>query len=151
MKCQGHKFSCTQLSKAASSYSPTPDDVDFCWAYSLHRGAHLNLQAELTLAPLEPASREGAHQQLSGQQQGRGIERSVSGTTVALASGSELLIELPAVVGSKGQERWASHLCLCFVFHWECQAFRMPIGIYSLCTESELSSSQLPSINGIFL
>lgn len=149
MKCQGHKFSCTQLSKAASSYSPTPDDVGFCWAYSLHRGAHLNLQAELTLAPIEPASRKGAHQQLSDQQQGRGTERNVSGTTVALASASELLTELPAE--AEWQERWASHLCLCFIFHWECQAFRMPIGISSLCTESELSSSQLPSINGIFL
>lgn len=151
MKCQGHKFSGMQLSKAASSYPPTPDDVDFCWAYSLHRGAHLNLEAELTLAHIEPASREGAHQQLSGQQQGRGIERSVTGATVALASGSELLTELPAVVGSKGQERWASHFCLCLIFHWRYQASRMPIGISSLCTESELSSSQLPSINGISL
>lgn len=92
----GHRLSFTYLSQGVSLYPSTADGGDFCWAYFMHHGTHLNLETELPPVPESFPQEEGAHQQqASNQQQAATTERSISGMTVALAGGSACSSKVP--------------------------------------------------------
>lgn len=92
----GHRLSFTYLSQGVSLYPSTADGGDFCWAYFLHHGTHLNLETELPTIPESFPQEEGAHQrQASNQQEAATTERSISGMTVALAGGSACSSKVP--------------------------------------------------------